>query len=368
MTTPGQPEEESPPPTASSSAPATPAAPTPLPAGSVRLRERRGSESPLGTDAAFARENVGNFLLGIVNANVLAGLLMTLTMILMEHAGEVIGSYGYAATILIPFAMGLMAAYTWRSRRYSGRAIAGGALLNTLVGVAVAYTFLHEGTVCLGMGFPIIYLVNLLGSALGTAAFRREQDGALHASIVPVILILVVVDAATPKRDVPRVVTTTAVIAAPAAVVFPHLVAFPPIPGPPPASPLNLLGLPWPVETTASAAQVGARRDCRFSGGLDIGERITRLVPGREIVFDIVNPPRYPEFTGHGSLVRGRMRVTDNGDGTCTITGTTWFTLRVYPDWYFGPCADSVIHGVHRRVFDQIARLAAADVARTGAH
>ncbi|MES2465610.1 MAG: hypothetical protein V4671_34020, partial [Armatimonadota bacterium] len=52
------------------------------------------------------------------------------------------------------------------------------------------------------------------------------------------------------------------------------------------------------------------------------------------------------------------------GDGTTTLTGTSWYTLRVRPLWYFGPIADNIVHGVHNRVFAHIKEISEGETKR----
>lgn len=306
-------------------------------------------QRPSGEDQQpLTRKQKWQFALGILNANVLAALLLALTTILVAGSGV----YGVAATVLIPLLMGFVAALTWRELPLSGKNLALGALLNMLVGMATAYFFLHEGTVCLVMAFPLFYLMIWLAT-LTAAKMMRPKPGPLAVSVVPILFAALLCDCWNPTKEYQNAVTTSVLVHALPAVVFPHTVAFPPIKTPA-TSLINSAGLPWPVVTTVDAARVGAGRRCVFSGNLVIGEKITELTPGKSLTFVITEQPRYPEFTDHGKLLKGRITVTDNGDGTTTLTGTSWYTLRVYPAWYFGPWADGIIHGVHNRVFAHI--------------
>jgi hypothetical protein len=309
---------------------------------------------------ALTRKQKWQFALGILNANVLAALLITITIWLGASSGGS-GFYGVAATVLIPLLMGFMAALTWRELPLSGKNLALGALINMLVGMAMAYFFLHEGTVCLVMAFPLLYLMIWL-STLAATKMMRPKPGPLSVSVIPVLLGALLYDCWNPAKEYQSAVTTSVLVQAPAQIVFPHTVAFPPIKAPA-TSVINSAGLPWPVETTADAARVGAGRRCVFSGNLVIGEKITELIPGKSLTFTITEQPHYPEFTDHGKLLKGRITVTDNGNGTTTLTGTSWYTLRVRPLWYFGFWADGIIHGVHNRVFAHIKEISEKEAA-----
>ena len=294
--------------------------------------------------------------LGVVNANVLAALLMSLVTQFASSPNG--GYYGTAATVLIPLLMGFLAGATWRKLGLSVGQTALFSILTTVVGVIAAVFFIHEGAICLVMASPMLFTLVWGGTLLGILLCRpKGGNRPLAVSVVPMLLVFLVYDAAQPRTTDSRSVTTTMVVRASAASVYPHLVAFPRITAPPPTFILNQVGLPYPVETGADGAYIGSRRECRFSDNLVLGERITALEPGRLVAFDITDQPVYPEFTEHGRLLRGEMTVRDNGDGTCTLSGTSWYTIRVHPFWYFGAWADEIIHSVHRRVFTHIAEL-----------
>lgn len=301
--------------------------------------------------------------LGILNANVLAALLIALTLWL-ETGSRGSGVYGISATVLIPLLMGFTAAYTWRELPLTGTGLAFWALVNTLVGLAMACFFLHEGIVCLIMASPLLYLMILMSTVI-VAHIVRPKPGPLAVSIVPILLGALLYDCWNPAKEYRSAVTTSVLVHAPPEVVFPHTVSFPPI-HEPAHSLLNSAGLPWPVVTTVDTARIGSARRCVFSGNLVIGEKITELTPGKSLTFAITDQPHYPEFTEHGQLLKGRITVTGNGDGTTTLTGTSWYILRVQPTWYFGPWADGIIHGVHHRVFDHIKALSESEVKRQG--
>jgi uncharacterized membrane protein len=84
-------------------------------------------------DRPLTRRNAGNFLLGIGNAVVLAGLASALA------TTTDFSSLFVLFVLATPSAAGLLAASTWSSRRYSDHARATGALLITLGGLAAVY-------------------------------------------------------------------------------------------------------------------------------------------------------------------------------------------------------------------------------------
>ena len=299
--------------------------------------------------------------LGLINANVLAAVLIAITQ-LLTHGNTDGGFYGVSATVLIPILMGIASAYTWRDIPLTGKGLAFWALVNTIIGMAMAYFFLHEGTVCLVMACPLLYGTILLSTVIA-AHLVRPKPGPLAASVVPLLAVALVYDCLNPVKEYRSAVATSVRVNAPPNIVFPHTIAFPPITAPANGL-INRAGLPWPIVTTVDAPKIGAARRCVLSGNLVIEERITELTPEKSLTFAITSQPKYPEFTDHGRLLQGQITVTGNGDGTTTLTGTSWYTLRVYPAWYFGPWADGIIHGVHYRVFDHIKALSESENAK----
>jgi hypothetical protein len=139
--------------------------------------------------------------------------------------------------------------------------------------------------------------------------------------------------------------------------VWPHVLAFKPIPDPP-GYWLFRIGLPYPMETTNAGDFVGAHRSCQFSGGAAFEERIAEIEPQRRLTFDIVEMPADPELLGHLDAHRGQFELHDNGDGTTTLIGRTWYSLHVRPAWYFDWWTHEIFGAVHMRVLRNIKRLA----------
>ena len=152
------------------------------------------------------------------------------------------------------------------------------------------------------------------------------------------------------------VVTDAILIHAPPAKVWPHVLAFPEIPNPP-GYWIFRLGLPYPTQTTNGGNFVGADRQCMFSNGILIKERVAEFVPNEKLTFDVVEQPTDPEAYGHITLHRGQFVLRDNHDGTTTLTGSSWYTLHVRPRWYFDLWTRDMTRAVHLRVMNHVRRL-----------
>ena len=152
------------------------------------------------------------------------------------------------------------------------------------------------------------------------------------------------------------VVTDRILIHAPPAQVWPHVLAFPEIPDPP-SYWIFRLGLPYPTTTTNGGNFVGADRQCIFSNGVVIRERVAEFVPNEKLTFDVAEQPTDPEAYGHITLHRGQFVLQDSHDGTTTLIGSSWYTLHVRPRWYFDLWTRDMSRAVHLRVMNHVKRL-----------
>jgi uncharacterized membrane protein YhaH (DUF805 family) len=263
---------------------------------------------------------------------------------------------------LIPFTIGFVAAFPWRDVPNSECRRWWVSLIITVFSGLGAAIVLHEGAVCLVMVAPLLWAAVYGGFCASLSSGKKDRR--LQVSIVPGLLALLVADARIPSEKQGAVVDEL-IINAPPASVFPHVVQFPEITAPP-SHWLNRFGLPAAKQSTSEGAFVGAKRACIFSNGLTFDEQITELIPGKQLTFIVTEQPRDPELFGHFDLHKGQFDLRDNGDGTTTLVGSSWYTLRVRPIWYFELWTKDIIRDVHLRVMKHIKTLAEADARRTG--
>jgi hypothetical protein len=96
--------------------------------------------------------------------------------------------------------------------------------------------------------------------------------------------------------------------------VWPHLLSFPEIPDRPDYW-IFRLGPPYPTQTTNGGNFVGADRQCMFSDGIVIKERVAKFVPGEKTSRSILsNSPLIRKPTG-------TLRCT--GDSSCCVITET---------------------------------------------
>lgn len=300
-----------------------------------------------------AKASKGKVALGVGAANLVALGLMLLAFKLTGSAssGDVAGVLIGSVFVLVPLVMGLVSAWFWRDSDLS----TGGYFLYSLVdcglGLALSVVFMQEGLICLLIVSPLLILMVFGGALLGRMLFARNSHR-LNLSLVPLALGVLVFDALSPHHS-RHAVTDRVVIHARPDVVWRHIAAFPAIPDKPHFW-LFKLGLPYPVRSTIEGVRVGAARRCVFSQNLVFDERVTECEPSKRLTFDVVRQPPHPEILGHAAVKRGRFLLQDNGDGTTTLVGTSWYELYVYPSWYYGLWADDIARQVHLRVMNRV--------------
>jgi hypothetical protein len=295
-------------------------------------------------------------LLGMVAANIIGGaLLFGVTKFLSLYKGQFEGILAYPSFVLLPMIVGLVAAWFWRRLNRTVAWNALDALCVSLIGLMAAAIVLREGAVCLVIVFPILYALVLTGVLIGRLLFKPNYTK-LPLTIVPLLVLLTVTDAFY-SSDERAMVSDEILIQATPDKVWPHVLAFPNIPDHPDYW-IFRLGLPYPTQTTNGGNFVGADRQCMFSDGIVIKERVAEFIPREKLTFDIVEQPTHPEAYGHITLHRGQFVLRDNGNGTTTLVGSSWYTLHVHPLWYFDLWTRDMTRAVHLRVMKHVRRLA----------
>ncbi|MEA3186617.1 MAG: hypothetical protein QOD99_447 [Chthoniobacter sp.] len=290
-------------------------------------------------------------LLGILVSNAIGGtLLFAVTLFVGAYREQDVSALvTWPSFFLIPFLVGLVAAWFWRRLNRSLAISFLDALWILLVSLAAAAIILREGVVCLVIVSPLVYVF------LWTGILFRPNYSKLQLTIFP-LLALVTLGESLYHSEQQAVVTDRILIHAPPAKVWPHVLAFPEIPDPPNYW-IFRLGLPYPTQTTNGGNFIGADRQCIFSNGVVIKERVAEFVPNDKLTFDVAEQPADPEAYGHITLHRGQFVLQDNHDGTTTLIGSSWYTLHVRPRWYFDLWTRDMSRAVHLRVMNHIRRL-----------
>jgi len=290
-------------------------------------------------------------LKGYAASNALAMLLMGGSTLLVKDAGILIA----AEFIIVPLLMGITNAYFLRNRtEFSTRQMVGNTCINGLIGIVMSVVFLHEGAICLVIVSPLLFTFIFLGLLQGRIMFPRN-DNTLNVSIIGLLMVVFIADALS-THHYENEVTDQITINAPARKVWKYVVAYKRITTPDKYW-LFRVGMPSPVQSTAEGYYLGAKRKCIFSNGYVFDEKIVTYDENKNLTFDITNQPRDPEIMGHIDILRGQFLLKDNGNGTTTLTGNSWYRLYVFPVWYYDIWAKSITRNVHLRVMDHIKAL-----------
>ncbi|RYD81501.1 MAG: hypothetical protein EOP53_06205 [Sphingobacteriales bacterium] len=298
------------------------------------------------------QENKNNFIYGFLAAHIFAIVVSAATKFLFNDdsgsgAATLIGS----EFILIPIVMGIISSYFWRDIKLSTGKRLSYAFYHLLLLCAWSWAVLMEGYICLIIVSPLVWTFVVVGIYIGYYMFRQNNN-TMNFSIISLVLAIFVVDVLS-KHEFINEVSDTIIIHAPAAKVWEKVAEYEPIDKKPDYW-LFSIGMPDPVQSTVSAHKVGASRKCIFSNGYVFDEVMTVYEPEKNLTFDVTNQPRDPEIMGHIDILRGQFLLKDNGDGTTTLTGNSWYKLHVFPAWYYNIWAESITRNVHLRVMDHI--------------
>jgi Polyketide cyclase / dehydrase and lipid transport len=281
---------------------------------------------------------------------------------------HLITSYGWALFVVMPFAMGFMAAWlhSFQKPRSMGecQAVAAGASLVLALGVLVMAL---EGLICILMVAPLWFLMTAFGALFGYET-GWKHSGQKQSSVFFFLALggtPLLMEAENFVRPAARVfqVQTAVEIAAPPEEVWKHVVLFPKLPEP--KEWIFRLGIAYPV----FASVQGGMRYCGFSTGTFV-EPITDWDPPSLLRFDVLtNPPPMRELSFykdlnprhlHGYFIsrKGQFKLEPLPGGRTRLEGTTWYAHHMWPEGYWQLWSDWIIHKIHRRVLYHIKALA----------
>ncbi len=297
---------------------------------------------------------------GILVANIVSLAIVGLSKFLVGDSNS-----GFATVliwsnfILVPFLMGIICAWFWRKLTMRTWAYIGWSAVTVLIAILCSFVFMKEGVICLLIISPLILAFTIAGVFIGRAMYRKKNN-TLNSSVFGILLLLFTADVVTDHEGT-NMVSDVMIINAPVEKVWPYVVAY---------DPITLdeeywlfeIGMPSPVQSTVDGHAAGAGRKCIFSNGYVFEEKMIVYKPNDELTFDIIEQPRDPEIMGHIDILRGQFILKDNGDGTTTLIGNSWYKLYVFPGWYFNLWSESITRNVHLRVMEHIKILSEKDV------
>ncbi|MBC7913324.1 MAG: hypothetical protein H7Y07_04295 [Pyrinomonadaceae bacterium] len=284
---------------------------------------------------------------GFILSNIFAFSIIGITRYLKPDPNVLV----YAEFVIVPLLMGIISAWCWKDLEVKSRNLVLLSCLNGLIGVLLSAVFLGEGVICLLIVSPLIFAFIITGVFVGKAMFKKRNQN-LNVSIVSLLFMLFLVDSVS-KHKYENLVSDVIIVNAPPKEVWKYVVAFDRI-----EKKENYwlfkMGMPSPVAASVDGYYEGAGRKCIFSNGYIFDEKMVSFKPAQDLTFNIVKQPRDPEIMGHIDILRGQFILKDNGNGTTTLTGNSWYRLYVFPVWYYDLWAKSITRNVHLRVMDHI--------------
>lgn len=275
------------------------------------------------------------------------------------------GEYGYTLFFGAPFGTGALTAFLF-NRSYPGtlRETLQVTIVMLLSVAGVLLLFAFEGVVCIAMAVPIGVVVGLLGAITGRAIARWGERAVPPA--ISAMLLLPIFAALEPPNMTGRnlrEVQSSVVINAPPERVWPHVIAFEPIPKP--TEIVFRLGIAYPEYAHIEGSGANAVRYCVFSTGPFV-EPITDWEPGKRLGFDVSSSPEpLRELTLYANLSpphlhnylrsrRGEFRLVGLPGGQTRLEGSTWYEIEMAPQAYWQMWSDFLIHRIHGRVLEHI--------------
>ena len=291
---------------------------------------------------------------GFIFPNIFALTLIGLTKYFDSNQNGA-GTLIFSEFVIIPLIMGIISAWFWRKIEPTNAKLAAYAFYNMAFACVLSTVFLAEGMICLVIVSPLLFTFIWTGALAGKAMFQKNNQ-TLNVSVFVMLFGIFVVDSLS-VHHYENMVADTMVIKAPPNEVWKYVVAYKRIEKKSDYW-LFQIGMPSPVQSTAEGYYLGAKRKCIFSNGYVFDEKIVTYDENKNLTFDITKQPRDPEIMGHIDILRGQFLLTDNGDGTTTLTGNSWYRLNVFPVWYYDIWAESITRNVHLRVMEHIKHLA----------
>lgn len=279
--------------------------------------------------------------------------------------------YGAALFLGTPFLMGAISAfaYNMNAERNLGWTILISCATIAITGCAVLL-FAIEGILCLAMAAPIAIVIAIFGSILGWVVAKQVRYRPAALGVAVAILPLVAGIESKTAEPTLHEVTTSIEIDAPPDVVFDHVVGFSELP--PPPEWFFKLGIAYPMRARIDGEGVGAVRRCEFSTGPFV-EPITTWDKPNRLAFDVTSQPpsmtelspyrhvKAPHLEGYMVSKHGEFRLVPLPGNRTRLEGSTWYTLAIFPEAYWTPWGEALLHSIHGRVLAHVKSLSEAD-------
>ena len=278
------------------------------------------------------------------------------------------GNYGWGLFVAVPFCLGLFSTliYSYRVRRSQAECLMVSIAPVVLMGLGLLL-LAFEGVICIAMAAPLGLGLSAIGGVVGywIQENRWKPTGRpLTMGIVLAMMPLWMGLDSKVEGEPPRLVVHSSIeINAPPEVVWGKVVTFTEIPEE--REWLFHTGIAYPIRATITGSGAGAVRRCKFTTG-DFVEPIEVWDAPRLLRFGVTeNPPPMEELTpyhhiepphlkGYFVSQQGQFELTPLPGNRTRLTGTTWYTDRIWPSAYWELWSDYIIHRIHMRVLQHI--------------
>ena len=329
---------------------------------SIPSRETKGDEGArvsrildrIIPEGAFGSAVLAVAVTALFTAVLVAGCTMLLEM------------YGWGLFVGLPFMLGFFASLIYgyhRERTFLGMVGVASIAIALVGGILVLVAV--EGLICVLMAAPIALVIALFGAVVGSQLTRGSRPRPWGALVLLPVL-LGAEGAAAPVPDLIEVATVVE-IDAPPDRVWPFVVAFAELP--PPTETFFRAGVAYPIRAEIFGEGPGAIRHCTFSTGAFV-EPIEAWDAPRRLKFGVTSqPPAMRELSPWPGIQPAHVNdflVTRAGEflleplpgGRTRLTGTTWYSHRMWPAFYWRLWSDGIIHAIHGRVMEHIKKRA----------
>lgn len=278
------------------------------------------------------------------------------------------GAYGWGLFVAVPFCLGLFSTmiYSYRTPRTIGECLL--ISLAPMFLLAVGLLLLaSEGVLCILMAAPLGLGLSALGGIAGfsfQAARWMAKGRPVMMGIVLAVMPLGMSLSPSFEGQPPQLIVVSSIeINASPEVVWKKVVAFTQISEN--REWLFHTGIAYPIRATLTGEGVGAVRRCEFSTGAFV-EPIEIWDEPRLLRFAVTENPapmeelspyhhlETPHLQGYFVSHQGQFELTRLPGNRTRITGTTWYTDRIWPSAYWQIWSDYIIHRIHLRVLRHI--------------
>jgi hypothetical protein len=274
-----------------------------------------------------------------------------------------IGEYGIALFILIPILLGLCSTLILTyEKEITYKEAKQHAFLTLFIFLFGLILFAIEGLICIAMALPFAFFLTWFGAAIGHSINEIDPRQSIPSIVILTILVPLVGFQESKFKPEVNPVTTKIEIHSSAQTVWKNVIAFPELKDP--TEFIFKIGISYPIKARIEGSGAGAMRFCQFNTG-DFVEPIIKWEEGKLLAFNVEEQPEplkelsfwnvnSPHLHDYFVSKKGQFRITDLGNGTVELEGTTWYYQNIKPGFYWNLWSNMIIHMIHSRVLTHI--------------